>query len=71
MISTSKGAEMLGSAATQASFNIGNSLGAFLGGLPITYGFGYNTPVLVGMAMALVGVFFSFVLKEDCLMLNK
>jgi DHA1 family arabinose polymer transporter-like MFS transporter len=64
MISTSKGAEMLGSAATQASFNIGNSLGAFLGGLPITYGFGYNTPVLVGMTMALVGVFFSFVLKR-------
>ena len=64
MISTSKGAEMLGSAATQASFNIGNSLGAFFGGLPIIYGFGYNTPVLVGMAMALVGVFFSFVLKR-------
>ncbi|MBW8683376.1 MFS transporter [Chitinophaga rhizophila] len=62
MIDTAKGAEMLGAAVTQAAFNIGNSLGAFLGGLPLTAGYGYNSPVLVGTAMALGGVFFAYLL---------
>jgi DHA1 family arabinose polymer transporter-like MFS transporter len=55
MIQTAKGAEMIASAAIQASFNIGNALGAFLGGLPILYGFSFATPSLVGVAMALIG----------------
>lgn len=46
MIRTAKEAEMLGAAVTQASFNIGNSLGAFFGGLPIALGMAYNTPVI-------------------------
>jgi MFS transporter, DHA1 family, arabinose polymer utilization protein len=62
MIGTAKGAEMLGAAVTQAAFNIGNSLGAFLGGLPITAGLGYNSPVLVGTFMAIGGVLFAIVL---------
>lgn len=62
MINTSKGAEMLGAAVTQAAFNIGNALGAFLGGLPIVAGMNYNSPSLVGMVMALCGVFFAYLL---------
>ncbi|WP_345947592.1 MFS transporter [Mucilaginibacter sp. PAMB04274] len=62
MIQTAKGAEMLGAAATQAAFNIGNALGAFFGGLPIAAGLSYDTPSLVGMVMALIGVLFAFVL---------
>jgi len=62
MINTAKGAEMLGAAVTQASFNIGNALGAFFGGLPIAAGLGFNWPALVGMVMALVGVLFALVL---------
>jgi DHA1 family arabinose polymer transporter-like MFS transporter len=62
MINTAKGAEMLGAAVTQASFNIGNALGAFFGGLPIAAGLGYNWPALVGVVMALVGVLFALVL---------
>ncbi|GAB3937326.1 MFS transporter [Mucilaginibacter myungsuensis] len=62
MINTSKGAEMLGAATTQAAFNIGNAMGAFFGGLPIVAGYGYNSPSLVGMVMALFGVVFAFVL---------
>ncbi|WP_261387897.1 hypothetical protein [Chitinophaga pinensis] len=57
MIGTAKGAEMLGAGVTQAAFNIGNSLGALLGGLPIVAGYGYNSPVLVGTLMALVAYF--------------
>ena len=56
LISTAKGSETMAAAAGQASFNLGNTLGAFLGGLPITYGLAYNTPSLVGIGMAGTGV---------------
>lgn len=55
MIQTAKGAEMIASAVIQASFNIGNALGAFLGGLPLVYGFGFASPNLVGVSMSLLG----------------
>ncbi|UOQ75010.1 MFS transporter [Hymenobacter cellulosilyticus] len=55
MIHSSKGAEMLGASITQAAFNIGNALGAFLGGLPLAAGYGYTSPALVGVGLALVG----------------
>ncbi|MGJ1204330.1 MFS transporter [Sphingobacterium lactis] len=61
MIQTAKSAEMLGASLIQAAFNIGNSLGAFFGGLPLVAGLGYNSPVLVGAAMACVGVVFTLV----------
>lgn len=55
MIQAAKGSEMIASASLQASFNIGNALGAFLGGLPLVMGYNYATPNLVGVAMALTG----------------
>ncbi|WP_336514913.1 MFS transporter [Pollutibacter soli] len=55
MINTAKGAEMLASSMIQASFNVGNTLGAFLGGLPIAAGFGYRSPEYVGALMAFGG----------------
>ena len=57
MIRTATEGELIGAAATQAGFNIGNALGAFFGGLPIAAGFGYNSPALVGAVMAVVGIF--------------
>lgn len=59
MMRTAKGAEMLGAATTQAGFNIGNSLGAYFGGLPIAAGLGFNYPSLVGAGMAVVGIAFA------------
>lgn len=56
LIQNAKGAETLAASAGQASFNLGNTLGAYLGGLPITMGFAYDTPVLVGVGMAMIGV---------------
>ena len=38
MIQAAKDAEMIASASLQAGFNIGNALGAFLGGLPLVMG---------------------------------
>jgi DHA1 family arabinose polymer transporter-like MFS transporter len=64
MIQSSKGAEMLGASITQAAFNMGNALGAFLGGLPIALGFGYTSPALVGVGLALVGAGFAYVLAR-------
>lgn len=55
LIRNAKGSEMLAASAGQASFNVGNSLGAFLGGLPIALGFASNSPQWVGAAMALTG----------------
>ena len=55
MIQAAKGSEMLASSAIQASSNMGNALGAFLGGLPLVAGFGYTSPQYVGAALAFTG----------------
>lgn len=60
MINTAKGAEMIAASVSQASFNIGNALGAFFGGLPLVYGYDYTSPASVGAAMAFVGALFAF-----------
>ena len=62
MINTAKGSEMLAASVSQASFNIGNALGAFLGGLPLLAGYDYTSPVAVGSIMALTGAAFAWVL---------
>ncbi|MES2829333.1 MAG: MFS transporter [Bacteroidota bacterium] len=62
MINTAKGSEMLAASVSQASFNIGNALGAFLGGLPLAAGYDYTSPVAVGALMALVGASFAWML---------
>ncbi|MFC5681781.1 MFS transporter [Flavobacterium sp. MAHUQ-51] len=64
MIQIAVGAEMIASATIQASFNIGNALGAFLGGLPLIAGFNYASPNLVGVGMSLIGVLFIVILAE-------
>ncbi|HEY9044249.1 MAG TPA: MFS transporter [Ohtaekwangia sp.] len=55
MIQTARGAEMFAAAVSQACFNIGNALGAFLGGLPLMAGYSYTSPEWVGVFMALIG----------------
>lgn len=55
LIKSAKDAEMLAASAGQACFNIGNTLGAFLGGLPIAYGLSYASPLLVGACLAFSG----------------
>ncbi|MES2457355.1 MAG: MFS transporter [Bacteroidota bacterium] len=62
MINTAKGSEMLAASVSQASFNIGNALGAFLGGLPLLAGYDYTSPVAVGSMMALTGAALAWML---------
>jgi DHA1 family inner membrane transport protein len=51
-----KGAPALASAANIAAFNLGNAVGAYLGGLTIEHGLGYTAPNWVGAALAISGL---------------
>jgi DHA1 family arabinose polymer transporter-like MFS transporter len=64
MIRTAKDAEMIASASLQGSFNIGNALGAFLGGLPLIAGYSYASPNLIGVGMSIVGMIITSVLIQ-------
>lgn len=55
IIEHSKGGEMLGGCCIQIAFNFGNAAGAFLGGLPISWGMGYAWPAMVGMPFVAIG----------------
>jgi DHA1 family arabinose polymer transporter-like MFS transporter len=56
LIENSREAEMLGSSLGQSGFNIGNALGAFLGGIPLIIGYSYASPLWVAAGLALCGV---------------
>ncbi|QIW09763.1 MFS transporter [Francisella sp. LA112445] len=71
LIKVFKGAEMFGSAVSQAGFNIANALGAFLGGLPIAYGFAYSSSIISGIIISLIGAGLLFILKYRTLKLSK
>ena len=60
LINNTKGAETFAAAGGQASFNIGNTLGAYLGAIPISMGYAYNYPSLIGVAMAAIGAILSY-----------
>lgn len=53
--------ELMGAAASHASFNIGNALGAYAGGLVIAAGFGYLAPGLVAIALTAGGLVFALI----------
>jgi DHA1 family inner membrane transport protein len=48
--------QTLAAAANHSALNIGNSLGAYLGGLTIAGGLGYLSPVLVGLLLCAPGI---------------
>ena len=56
LIRISHESALLGAAINHAAFNVGNSLGAWLGGLVIAAGLGYRAPGWVGVALALAGM---------------
>jgi len=51
--------QSLAAAINHASLNIGNTLGALLGGAAIAAGFGYLAPTWIGLALCLIGFGFS------------
>jgi MFS transporter, DHA1 family, inner membrane transport protein len=48
-------AETLGAALSHGSLNIGNALGAWLGGVTIAAGYGYRSPLVIGAGLSLAG----------------
>lgn len=73
IVKHSEGGEMLGGCCIQAAFNLGNALGAFLGGIPVAMGLGYNYPALIGVPMALAGasVSWCFIVNTSVLKIEK
>ncbi|WP_262507255.1 MFS transporter [Sphingobacterium populi] len=63
LINSARGAETLAAAGGQAAFNMGNTLGAYLGGIPLLFGMAYNSPLLVGIGMATIGALIAFYYK--------
>lgn len=53
IIRFSQGGEMLGAGCVQVAFNLGNALGAYIGGLALHYGYQY--PALFGTPLAFIG----------------
>lgn len=62
IIKAAEGSEMLASSCLQASLNMGNALGAYLGGLPIAAGYGYITSEYVGAGLVAIGFIFCMIL---------
>lgn len=56
LIRISDEAALLGAAVNHAAFNVGNSLGAWLGGVVIAGGLGYLAPGWVGAALGVLGL---------------
>ena len=59
IIRVTPGGEMLGGAAVQIAFNLGNAIGAYLGGLVVTGGYRY--PALAGVPLTLMGFFLFYI----------
>ena len=64
IIRVAPGGEMLGGACVQMAFNLGNAVGAYVGGLAVVEGYRY--PALSGVPFALVGfiLFFIYYVKN-------
>ncbi len=55
LIDVAEHAETLGAALSHGSLNIGNALGAWLGGVTIAAGYGYRSPLVIGAALSMAG----------------
>ena len=56
VMSHASSASTLASGANIAAFNLGNALGAWLGGLTITVGLGYTSPIWAGAGVTTLGL---------------
>lgn len=56
LIKYSPGGELMGGAMVQVAFNLGNAIGAYLGGIPIARGYAPESASLVGAALAAMSI---------------
>lgn len=55
IIKHAPGGEMLGAAGIQIAFNLGNAIGAYLGGIPIKNGLGEEYSAIIGAGLTFIG----------------
>lgn len=63
LINNAKESPFLGASLGQAAFNMGNSIGAFLGGIPIAIGYDLTSSWWVGVVLSLLGLLIILKLK--------
>lgn len=56
LLDVSPGAPTLASSLNHSALNMANALGAFVGGLVISWGWGYTAPAIVGACLAVLGL---------------
>ena len=56
IIDTAKGGEILGASGAQVAFNLGNAVGAYVGGLPIAMGYANSFSALPGLFLTVLGL---------------
>jgi DHA1 family inner membrane transport protein len=56
LMDVAHGSQSIAAALNHSALNIGNSLGAYLGGLAIAAGFGYVAPVWIGLGLSVLGL---------------
>lgn len=56
LMDVAHGSQSIGAALNHSALNIGNSLGAYLGGVAIAAGFGYVAPVWIGFGLSVLGL---------------
>ncbi|MHA7305786.1 MFS transporter [Arthrobacter sp. TMN-49] len=56
LLDVSPGAPTLASSLNHSALNMANALGAFVGGLVISWGWGFTAPAMVGAALAVLGL---------------
>jgi DHA1 family inner membrane transport protein len=61
LIRLAGGAPNLAAASLHSAFNIANSLGAWLGGLTISAGLGYQSPIVVAAGLAELGLILALI----------
>lgn len=57
LMDVARDSQSIAAALNHSALNIGNSLGAYLGGLAIAAGLGYTAPVWIGVGLSVVGIF--------------
>lgn len=66
IIHFSKGGELLGAACIQMAFNLGNAIGAAVGGIPLRHGLGYEYTALIAMPVVLLGAVLTLIFVKRC-----
>ncbi|WP_022884328.1 MFS transporter [Glaciibacter superstes] len=61
LMDVAHGSQSIGAALNHSALNIGNSLGALLGGAAIAAGLGYVAPAWIGLGLSVLGLVLAFV----------